>query len=844
MKSLATFITVALSLFLINGTFVNGQVTFDNRQAEKIIVFGNSRLKMMLDYDSKCIVGKLDVNGEQVLRENSGIFSSIRMKDADFSTRVLNNSPEIRISKNKLTISKIKYGLNNNPVSEVWTFIVTDDNIKFDIERTITAPIAVEEVSFPCINYKSINTWEGAFPDFGGIAWFYLFNEKPCAYGVHSASSVFWNSKTGNGLKVSVSVPGKQVVSKFSRTNTDMLEYALTVSDQDIKYRYQPGINRSRFIRKKTDVWDSFTLSSGKYIESVNFSWVNYREEYNRGYLAGLNGNQVTNLLNTAARIGVIDARLFGGNSWHTPYGPICLHEQYIAELGVAINDPLYLEGYKKCLDNYRDNAIQPDGRVLARWAYLDIDAMPGKMFPRGFYEAQWGYLLDSNPDFVTNVSELYQQNGDINWVRGYKSTCEKALDYMLKRDSNGNHLVEMINSDHSEKKSSDWIDIVWASFENAFVNAKLYYALTLWSEIERQVGDIEKAAYYSDYALKLKTSFNKPTSEGGFWDIQNRWYVHWLDKDKSVHGNNLVVPVNFMAVAYGICDDVRRKAILDKVEAQMQMENLFAWPICLYSYEKDEARENQFPFPFSDFLYENGDIFLSWGSVGVKAYASYKPELALKYIENILSRYEKDGLAFQRYGRLRQVGFGDDILAGNSLAIVGLYKSIYGINPMPNRLYLDPHLPERISGTTLNYNFRGDKLIIGLEKDKYSIANDRFKLLSKSNFGFNSGKNELEYYNLNSDTSSLKIKPERDGNLTVEILDWNEKECVWNQVAASDLGKINYLIQRIKPGSNYEILVNGRSVKSLVSDQNGNLQFTNDTKSGTSVICLRSLNR
>jgi len=43
---------------------------------------------------------------------------------------------------------------------------------------------------------------------------------------------------------------------------------------------------------------------------------------------------------------------------------------------------------------------------------------------------------------------------------------------------------------------------------------------------------------------------------------------------------------------------------------------------------------------------------------------SNYKPELALKYVDNVLSRYEKDGLAFQRYGRINQVGLGDDILS------------------------------------------------------------------------------------------------------------------------------------------------------------------------------------
>jgi hypothetical protein len=114
------------------------------------------------------------------------------------------------------------------------------------------------------------------------------------------------------------------------------------------------------------------------------------------------------------------------------------------------------------------------------------------------------------------------------------------------------------------------------------------------------------------------------------------------------------------MAIAYDICDDAgRKKLILDKIETQMQKENLFFWPLAMTSYAPGEGKEWQWPFPG----YENGDLFLSWGSVAVKAYAAYNPALALKYVKNVLGRYSKDGLAYQRYGRLKQDGMGDDIL-------------------------------------------------------------------------------------------------------------------------------------------------------------------------------------
>ena len=114
------------------------------------------------------------------------------------------------------------------------------------------------------------------------------------------------------------------------------------------------GTHRRRFIRGNTNVWNDFKVLAGTTTQRIHFSYFDYAKEYGRGEFKGVNGAQVTSVLNTIARMGVIDDKHFGGNSWHTPYGPVCLHEQYIAQLGVGINDAHYLKGYKQCLDFYR----------------------------------------------------------------------------------------------------------------------------------------------------------------------------------------------------------------------------------------------------------------------------------------------------------------------------------------------------------------------------------------------------------------------------------------------------------------------------------------------------------
>jgi hypothetical protein len=831
---LATSFTGLLSVSVAQHTKIN------NDSKEKKIVFGNEKISLTLDYNKKASITSVWLNGRQIINGDTGIYSAIKTKEATYSSLQLLSQPVVAITNNTIRISGIRYGDKTLVINESWTFNISAADIKFDIERVLPKAILAEQVAMPVFMFNNMDTWEGAYEDYGGVAWFYLFNKKLDTYGVHSSTSQFWNSKTGIGLTVAVDAPGQNIAMDYSRTADDKLAYTIAMAQKEINPRFDSGTHRRLFLRDRNDVWTPLTIKAGKSGQRITLSYFDFKEKFGRGNLVGINGDQVNAVLNTIARIGVIDKQHFGGNSWHTPYGPICLHEQYIAQMGLAINDNNYLKGYQQCLDFYRDNAIKSDGRVWPRWAYSNEDAMPVGFTAKGFYEAQWGYLLDSNPDYVTNVAELYDQNGDAAWVKMQQQACEKALDWIIKRDSNNNGLVEMMTDSHTEKRGSDWIDIIWAAYENAFVNAKLYHALILWANIEKQLGNSSKEKHYHAFAEKLKLNFNKPTSAGGFWDEEKKCYVHWRDKDGSIHGKNMVTPVNFMAIAYGICDDNNRiKTILDDIEVQMQKEELFFWPLCMYSYAPGEGNDWQFPFP----NYENGDIFLSWGSVAVKAYAAYKPELALKYVKNVLAQYAKDGLAFQRYGRAKQDGLGDDILSGNSLSVVGLYQAIYGINPLYNRFYLDPHITKELAGTQVNYNYRNQRLVIDLDIDNYAVSNGQFKIISKNRFGFYGRDNALEYFNGDNTNASLKATAAAKTNLTLDIKEWTADQKTWQQSSKNTHSdKLIYQVNDLLHDHFYTIHINGKLFKRIKSSTIGSLIF--DYKTSTSSDEVDILNK
>jgi hypothetical protein len=354
------------------------------------------------------------------------------------------------------------------------------------------------------------------------------------------------------------------------------------------------------------------------------------------------------------------------------------------------------------------------------------------------------------------------------------------------------------------------------------------------WADVEEISGDLSQAGYYRDLAEKCKYRFNQPVTNGGFWNPKNSWYIYWRDKDGSIHGDNLVTPVNFMAIAYGICDDKKRKdAILSKIENLMQKEKLFMWPISFFPYQPDEGYKVNYPFP----NYENGDIFLAWGEVGIRAYQDYDPSIPVRYITNVLNQYEKDGLAFQRYDRIKQEGAGDDILANNCLPVVGLYRDVYGIQPQYNRLYLEPHITTQLNGTQIKYRLRDKDYTIQLSLNDYSMSTNFFIVNSFQNFSMNTNDNKLLYYNRNSKTPAMEITRDKKSPLLIKILTWdseNIKQLKWMTISESEPLVTDYDIFMLKAGKSYQILRNGKIFKTERANSAGKIHFSMKNEPGS----------
>lgn len=804
-------ILICVSPITINATNFIHNLQHSPASKTISITVPDQKLAIVIDYSDGCKISTLNINSKNTL-SSSGAYTGFKTRGGAFSS-VDAKQIEVEETANKIKLSNIIYGDNSIRVNETWIFSTDGGKIKWDIEREYSTLAKLEETAFPQWNFASLDTWKGGIMDNGGMVWCKYLSSPNDTYGVHTGGVTFWNPDSGDGLRIAINADkGKYIAAKYSQSEQNEFTCTQFVTDTELEPRY----NLNRFTHKKSDVFTPFDVKKGKTSVSLEIQYIDYLKEYSRGNLTGIDADAVRELMNTTGRYGVVDNGIVGANGWITNWK--CLHEPFFAQIGMALNDENYIRNMSATLDRERDYAMTSDGRVLSRWHNADEDQMPGTFnYKTGYYEAKWGYTVDSQTGYIINTAEQFDLCGDVNWLKSHKESCEKALDWLIKRDSNNNGIFEMMNDDTSQGIASDWLDIVWASFENAFVNAQMYEALNLWANCELVLGDKAKADYYNAVAERLKKNFNKPVKQGGFWAPEKKQYIYWRDKDGSVHGDNFVTPVNFAVIAFGLCDDEKRiKIVLDEIEKRTSAENLFHWPLCFDSYRPEEVAAHQQEFP----TYENGDIFPTWGYLGVRCYIGYKKDIALKYIRNILEQYKKDGLSSQRYSRVTQKGLGTDILAGICTSVTALYRDIYGIRPKWNRMGLEPNMLPELNGTEFTYRLRGTDYLLKLNANDYTMSTDGFRIKSKYNFGVNKTGSELIFYPDNQETMTLVINGKTNAPVDLEIVNWKTKIYSW-KIASQD--NYEFRLTGLKPGKNYKYSTDTET-KTIKAENDGSI--------------------
>ena len=164
-------------------------------------------------------------------------------------------------------------------------------------------------------------------------------------------------------------------------------------------------------------------------------------------------------------------------------------------------------------------------------------------------------------------------------------------------------------------------------------------------------------------------------------------------------------------------------------------------------------------------------------------------------------------------------------------MPIVGLFRDIYGIQPRSNCLYLDPHLTSELNGTTIRYKLRSQVYEIGLDSEASQITAGNTTIRSPHPFAVNATDAGLQYFHGQESDWSLSIQSLKGMDLTIQIVNWphaTDGARIWIESCQHGNAEILHVIRGLKPEADYVLYTDGKAVKSLRTDNAGQLKFKN----------------
>lgn len=234
----------------------------------------------------------------------------------------------------------------------------------------------------------------------------------------------------------------------------------------------------------------------------------------------------------------------------------------YYAEPMLFVHEPVpgvdLLPLLRRSVDYWLENEVGFFGHVNAFGRMFDL-------------------YVHSGATLVAAARHYWFLSGDTDWLKGKIKKLHDMADFLVRRDVDGDGLVESIHSGNSgglrEPDRADiWFEMMHFGHKNAFTNAHTYRAFLYLAEMLEEVGHPKGAAYYRCLASNLATAFvNQLLSP------DNGWFMSWISQDGEMH-DYCHTFINGMAVAYGIVDVARGREILTRVVEQSHRIGFNCW--------------------------------------------------------------------------------------------------------------------------------------------------------------------------------------------------------------------------------------------------------------------------
>jgi hypothetical protein len=239
---------------------------------------------------------------------------------------------------------------------------------------------------------------------------------------------------------------------------------------------------------------------------------------------------------------------------------------------------------------------------------------------------------LDAWPSLVIAACNYILGSDDRAWANRYYPGIKEWMDIQMKRDVNGNGLVEYELSGNSGSwdgviRPANWWDTIGFGHEDAFSNALTYEALRLMVRVAEMTGAKEDAEHYRSLAGKMKASYFTT-----FYNPATGVLAGWKSRDGMLHDYYFLM-VNSMAVSFDLVPEDKAREIMTVLWEKMQevgyTDFSLGLPGNLVSVRKEDYTHPDPRFgggkleDGSDAFqrYENGGASLNWSYFTLKAF-------------------------------------------------------------------------------------------------------------------------------------------------------------------------------------------------------------------------------
>ena len=201
-------------------------------------------------------------------------------------------------------------------------------------------------------------------------------------------------------------------------------------------------------------------------------------------------------------------------------------------------------------IDFWLDNKVQENGEVICYWHHTGfLDANAGPII------AAWSYVAATD---------------DTEWLESKIERLEFIADYLIRRDIDGDGMVEARQSGNygtlvEPYRSCAWWDALNCGHKDGYTNALIFRAWCCLADLEQKLGRTEQAKKYAAAAKKLKAAYAEILR-----NPETGWLAWWKSEDGTLH-DYASPTLNGLAIEYGLVSPEEGRAILQKLWAKME---------------------------------------------------------------------------------------------------------------------------------------------------------------------------------------------------------------------------------------------------------------------------------